>query len=320
MWVTVLVSQPSVSIDTETTQRICSPRRPGRPTVFITSRSNARLAGFALRGAGAFAGRELALELLDLGTGGVEATEKCVLTEGAHVVAGERGRTFLSPDLRLQLAEERAGRAEFIPRRVARFLQQSAAETTAAASTARSPRKKKGAVTTTTPETTSPEAGSSNAPNKYVVAEYGGTRGRDAREQRLKIRKSWVLGGKIALDAGIDVCRPLWRVDVTLAWHDDGAPHSCERKMTRYVEEMLAQQRHHASLFPHLRQATRATAAAFSMPDMQTSGAEALAKCAPQIEVEIECVDPRFHVAHVRDLRATVQEMYDMALRLNAPL
>ena len=71
MWVTVLVSQPSVSIDTETTQRICSPSRPGRPTVFITSRSNALSLGFALRAAGAFAGRELALELLDLGTGGV---------------------------------------------------------------------------------------------------------------------------------------------------------------------------------------------------------------------------------------------------------
>ena len=41
MWVTVLVSQPSVSMETETTQRICSPRRPGRPTVFITSRSSA---------------------------------------------------------------------------------------------------------------------------------------------------------------------------------------------------------------------------------------------------------------------------------------
>ena len=28
MWVTVLASQPSVSIDTETTQRICSPSLP----------------------------------------------------------------------------------------------------------------------------------------------------------------------------------------------------------------------------------------------------------------------------------------------------
>ena len=36
---TVLASQPSVSIETETTQRICSPSRPFLPTVFITSRS-----------------------------------------------------------------------------------------------------------------------------------------------------------------------------------------------------------------------------------------------------------------------------------------
>ena len=37
-WVTVLASQPSESMETETTQRIDSPRRPGLPTVFITSR------------------------------------------------------------------------------------------------------------------------------------------------------------------------------------------------------------------------------------------------------------------------------------------
>jgi hypothetical protein len=38
MWLTVLASQPSVSIDTDTTQRICSPSLPALPTVFITSR------------------------------------------------------------------------------------------------------------------------------------------------------------------------------------------------------------------------------------------------------------------------------------------
>ena len=38
MWVTVLASHPSVSIDTDTTQRTCSPSRPRLPTVFITSR------------------------------------------------------------------------------------------------------------------------------------------------------------------------------------------------------------------------------------------------------------------------------------------
>ena len=48
MWVTVLVSQPSVSIDTETTQRICSPSRPVRPTVFMTSRSNSPSVGSAV--------------------------------------------------------------------------------------------------------------------------------------------------------------------------------------------------------------------------------------------------------------------------------
>ena len=36
----MLVSQPSVSIETETTQRTPSPRRPGLPTVFMTSRKS----------------------------------------------------------------------------------------------------------------------------------------------------------------------------------------------------------------------------------------------------------------------------------------
>ena len=39
-WVTVLASQPSVSIETETTQRIGSPSWPCLPTVFMTSRSS----------------------------------------------------------------------------------------------------------------------------------------------------------------------------------------------------------------------------------------------------------------------------------------
>ena len=39
MWVTVLASQPSVSMATETTQRMSSPSRPGLPTVFMASRS-----------------------------------------------------------------------------------------------------------------------------------------------------------------------------------------------------------------------------------------------------------------------------------------
>ena len=41
MWVTVLASQPSVSMATETTQRMESPSRPGLLTVFMTSRSRA---------------------------------------------------------------------------------------------------------------------------------------------------------------------------------------------------------------------------------------------------------------------------------------
>ena len=37
---TVLASQPSVSMETDTTQRIFPPSRPSLPTVFITSRSS----------------------------------------------------------------------------------------------------------------------------------------------------------------------------------------------------------------------------------------------------------------------------------------
>ena len=36
----MLASQPSVSMETETTQRMSPPRVPGLPTVFMTSRSN----------------------------------------------------------------------------------------------------------------------------------------------------------------------------------------------------------------------------------------------------------------------------------------
>ena len=38
MCVTVLASHPSVSMETETTQRMSAPSLPARPTVFITSR------------------------------------------------------------------------------------------------------------------------------------------------------------------------------------------------------------------------------------------------------------------------------------------
>ena len=65
MCVTVLASHPSVSIDTETTQRISAPSRPARPTVFMTSRRiSASVRFVGLRGSP----RSLlfALEFLDL--------------------------------------------------------------------------------------------------------------------------------------------------------------------------------------------------------------------------------------------------------------
>ena len=67
MWVTVLASQPSVSIDTDTTQRICSPSWPVLPTVFMTSRSSVlrrRSSSPACGVAGAL--DDLAAEPLDL--------------------------------------------------------------------------------------------------------------------------------------------------------------------------------------------------------------------------------------------------------------
>ena len=46
-WVTVLASQPSVSIETETTQRMDSPRRPSLPTVFMVSLSRSSSESFS---------------------------------------------------------------------------------------------------------------------------------------------------------------------------------------------------------------------------------------------------------------------------------
>ncbi len=59
---------PSVSIETETTQRICSPSRPGLPTVFITSRRRSWSVILAPASASPGALDDLALELLDLGS------------------------------------------------------------------------------------------------------------------------------------------------------------------------------------------------------------------------------------------------------------
>ena len=66
MWVTVLASQPSVSIETETTQRMLSPRRPGLPTVFMTSRRRSWSLIFSPACASPVRCDEIAPEALDL--------------------------------------------------------------------------------------------------------------------------------------------------------------------------------------------------------------------------------------------------------------
>ena len=65
-WVTVLASQPSVSMETETTQRMDPPSRPCLPTVFITSRSSSWSVMFSACAAVAGALDDLAAEALDL--------------------------------------------------------------------------------------------------------------------------------------------------------------------------------------------------------------------------------------------------------------
>jgi hypothetical protein len=78
MWVTVLASQPSVSIETETTQRTCSPSLPGLPTVFITSRS--RSSSVSCRRPRRGSAAVLGLELLDL--------PAAIFLKSAHRLAG----------------------------------------------------------------------------------------------------------------------------------------------------------------------------------------------------------------------------------------
>ena len=68
MCVTVLVSHPSVSIETETTHRTCSPSRPSLPTVFMTSRSRSWSVMFSTAFASCRALADVALELFDLGS------------------------------------------------------------------------------------------------------------------------------------------------------------------------------------------------------------------------------------------------------------
>ena len=80
MCVTVLASQPSVSMETETTQRTCSPSLPGLPTVFSTS----RIRSSSVSSSASRPGKRcavLGLELLDLGGGEL-------LELGAHALAG----------------------------------------------------------------------------------------------------------------------------------------------------------------------------------------------------------------------------------------
>ena len=111
MWVTVLVSHPSVSIETETTQRTVSPRRPTRPTVFMTSRSrSSSVIGSAALPA-ALALHLFAAELFDLRTDsgaerGVEgfAGVHLFAVDQQRVWPGQAGAMFVVIAEQLQVA------------------------------------------------------------------------------------------------------------------------------------------------------------------------------------------------------------------------
>ena len=94
MWVTLLASHPSVSIETETTQRMLPPSVPGLPTVFMTSRKQLLVAE-VLRGAGiAGALDDLAAEALDLVRGhGAEVGVEGIAGFELLAVDQERVRT-----------------------------------------------------------------------------------------------------------------------------------------------------------------------------------------------------------------------------------
>ena len=109
-WVTVLASQPSVSIETETTQRMDSPSRPGLPTVFMTSRSSSWSVMFSACCAVAGALDDLAAEALDLvgGHGAEVVVERLagfelLAVDQQRVRAGERVAVLV------EVAEQRAG-------------------------------------------------------------------------------------------------------------------------------------------------------------------------------------------------------------------
>ena len=98
-WVTVFASQPSVSIETETTQRIVAPRRPSLPTVFMTSRRRSWSLMFV-------AGPRIARALDDLAT------------EALDLVAGRFPKVLVEILAGLKLFaidEQGAGRASLLP-------------------------------------------------------------------------------------------------------------------------------------------------------------------------------------------------------------
>ena len=70
MWVTVLASQPSVSIETDTTQRMSSPSRSGLADR-VDHLAQDVLVADVVRAAAGEPGDVLALELVDLAGGGL---------------------------------------------------------------------------------------------------------------------------------------------------------------------------------------------------------------------------------------------------------
>ena len=122
--VTVLASQPSVSIETETTQRMEPPSWPGLPTVFMTSRSSSWSVMFVAGAGIARALDDLAAEALDL-VGGHAAEVVVERVAGFELLAVDqervRARQRVAGGL-VEVAEQREaavlerGRAVFVLR------------------------------------------------------------------------------------------------------------------------------------------------------------------------------------------------------------
>ena len=107
-WVTVLASQPSVSMETETTQRIEPPSWPGLPTVFMTSRSSSWSVMFSACAAIAGALDDLAAEALDL-VGGHAAEVVVERIAGFELLAVDEQR--VRPRQRVAVSRRSCGRA-----------------------------------------------------------------------------------------------------------------------------------------------------------------------------------------------------------------